>query len=62
MRWLVTGVRDARLMENWPDSRSSPPDEVPSVATPVLARRIAACLDALKTGTVAALENGTHVS
>ena len=35
------------------------PDEVPSLVTPRLARRITACLDALEAGTVAALENGS---
>lgn len=35
-----------------------PPDEIPALVTPVLARRIAACLEALETGTVAVLDNG----
>lgn len=35
------------------------PTEVPGLVTPVLARRIVACLDALATGAVAALENGS---
>jgi len=34
------------------------PDEVPSLVTPRLARRIAACLEAIEAGTVAALEDG----
>lgn len=34
-------------------------DEVPGLVTPLLARRIAACLDAVDAGTVAALENGS---
>lgn len=34
------------------------PDEVPALVTPLLARRIAACLDAVAAGTVAALEDG----
>jgi 8-oxo-dGTP pyrophosphatase MutT (NUDIX family) len=34
------------------------PDTVPELVTPLLARRIAACLDAIAEGTVAALENG----
>ena len=36
-----------------------PPDQVPSKVTPLVARRIAACLDALAAGTVASLEGGT---
>ncbi len=36
-----------------------PGDEVPGLVTPLLARRIAACLDAAEAGTVAALENGS---
>ncbi len=35
------------------------PGAVPERVTPFLARRIAACLEAMKTGTVAALENGS---
>jgi len=35
------------------------PDEVAAKVTPLVARRIAACLAALATGTVASLENGT---
>jgi 8-oxo-dGTP pyrophosphatase MutT (NUDIX family) len=35
------------------------PDQVPGLVTPLLARRIAACLDAIAEGTVAALENGS---
>jgi hypothetical protein len=35
------------------------PDEVPSLVTPLLARRIAACLEAVESGTVAAMENGS---
>ena len=35
------------------------PGEVASLVTPLLARRIAACLDAVAAGTVAALENGS---
>ena len=34
-------------------------DEVAGLVTPLLARRIAACLDAAEAGTVAALENGS---
>jgi 8-oxo-dGTP diphosphatase len=34
-------------------------DEVPALVTPLLARRIAACLAAADAGTVAALENGS---
>jgi len=36
-----------------------PTDEVPALVTPLLARRIAACLAAADAGTVAALENGS---
>jgi 8-oxo-dGTP diphosphatase len=35
------------------------PDEVPALVTPLLARRIAACLVAVESGTVAMLENGS---
>jgi 8-oxo-dGTP diphosphatase len=35
------------------------PDEVPALVTPLLARRIAACLQAIESGTVATLENGS---
>jgi hypothetical protein len=35
------------------------PDEVASLVTPLLARRIAACLEAVAAGTVAVLENGS---
>jgi 8-oxo-dGTP diphosphatase len=35
------------------------PGEVANLVTPLLARRIAACLSAAATGTVAALENGS---
>ena len=35
------------------------PDEVASLVTPLLARRVASCLEALAAGTVAALENGS---
>jgi 8-oxo-dGTP diphosphatase len=35
------------------------PDEVPDRVSPLIARRIAACLDALAAGTVASLENGS---
>jgi 8-oxo-dGTP diphosphatase len=35
------------------------PGEVAARVTPLLARRIAACLAAVESGTVAALENGT---
>jgi hypothetical protein len=34
-------------------------DEVAGLVTPLLARRVAACLDALAAGTVAALESGS---
>jgi 8-oxo-dGTP diphosphatase len=34
------------------------PDEVSALVTPLLARRIAACLEAVESGTVATLENG----
>jgi 8-oxo-dGTP diphosphatase len=34
-------------------------DEVASLVTPLLARRVASCLDAVAAGTVAALENGS---
>jgi 8-oxo-dGTP diphosphatase len=36
-----------------------PADQVPKRVTPLVARRIAACLDALAAGTVASLEGGT---
>jgi len=39
--------------------RFVPPDEVASLVTPLLARRIAACVAAADAGTVAALENGS---
>jgi 8-oxo-dGTP diphosphatase len=39
-----------------------PPDQVPNRVTPLVARRIAACLDALAAGTVASLEGGTLAS
>jgi hypothetical protein len=35
------------------------PGDVASLVTPLLARRIAACLEAVAAGTVAALENGS---
>ena len=35
------------------------PDEVATHVTPLLARRVASCLEALAAGTVAALENGS---
>ena len=35
------------------------PDEVPKRVTPLVARRIAACMDALAAGTVASLEGGS---
>jgi 8-oxo-dGTP pyrophosphatase MutT (NUDIX family) len=38
------------------------PDEVPALVTPLLARRIAACLDAVAAGTVAALEDGNYTN
>jgi len=34
-------------------------DEVAGLVTPLLARRVASCLDAVATGTVASLENGS---
>jgi 8-oxo-dGTP diphosphatase len=34
------------------------PSEIPALVTPLLARRIAACLEAVESGTVATLENG----
>jgi hypothetical protein len=34
-------------------------DDVAGLVTPLLARRIAACLDAAEAGSVAALENGS---
>jgi 8-oxo-dGTP diphosphatase len=34
-------------------------DEVPELVTPLLSRRIAACLGAAEAGSVAALENGS---
>ena len=34
------------------------PDEVSALVTPLLARRIAACLEAVESGTAASLENG----
>ncbi len=33
-------------------------DEVAGLVTPLLARRVASCLDAVAAGTAAALENG----
>ena len=42
--------------------RWASPDEVPAVVTPLLARRIAACLDAVAAGTVAALEDGNDTN
>jgi 8-oxo-dGTP pyrophosphatase MutT (NUDIX family) len=36
-------------------------DDVPGLVTPLLARRVAACLDAAGAGSVAALENGISV-
>ena len=33
-------------------------DEVAGLLTPLLARRVASCLDAVAAGTVASLENG----
>jgi ADP-ribose pyrophosphatase YjhB (NUDIX family) len=38
------------------------PSKVPGLVTPLLARRIAACLEAVESGTVAALENGNPVA
>jgi 8-oxo-dGTP diphosphatase len=38
------------------------PGEVPTRVTPLLARRIAGCLEAVEAGTVAALENGSPVA
>ena len=38
------------------------PDEVPERVSPLLARRIAACVDAVVTGTVISLENGYPVA
>jgi hypothetical protein len=35
------------------------PDEVPALVTSLLARRIAACLQAVESGTAAALETGS---
>jgi 8-oxo-dGTP diphosphatase len=35
------------------------PDEVAGLVTPLLARRVASCLDAVAAGTVVALENGS---
>ena len=37
------------------------PDQVTGLASPLVARRIAACLDALAAGTVASLEDGSPV-
>ena len=37
-----------------------PPDRVPGRVTPLVARRISACLEALATGTVASLEGGSQ--
>lgn len=37
-------------------------DEVAGLVTPLLSRRIAACLDAVEVGSVAALENGSPVA
>jgi small basic protein len=42
--------------------RWASPDEVPALVTPLLARRIAACLDAVAAGTVAALEDGNDTN
>ena len=39
-----------------------PPSEVAGRVTPIVGRRIRACLDALVTGTVAALDNGRPVT
>jgi 8-oxo-dGTP diphosphatase len=36
-----------------------PPDRVPGRVTPLVARRISACLKALAAGTVASLEGGS---
>jgi 8-oxo-dGTP pyrophosphatase MutT (NUDIX family) len=38
------------------------PEKVPELVTPLLARRVAACLSAIAEGTVAALENGSPAS
>ena len=35
------------------------PDEVAGLVTPLLARRVVSCLDAVAAGAVAALENGS---
>jgi 8-oxo-dGTP diphosphatase len=35
------------------------PDQAPARVTPLVARRISACLEALATGTVASLEGGS---
>jgi hypothetical protein len=37
-------------------------DEVAGLVTPLLARRVASCLDAVASGAVAALENGSPAS
>jgi 8-oxo-dGTP diphosphatase len=37
-------------------------DEVAGLVTPLLARRVASCLDAMAAGTVAALENGSDAA
>jgi hypothetical protein len=37
-------------------------DDVAGLVTPLLARRIAACLDTVATGSAAALENGSPVA
>lgn len=42
--------------------RWASPTEVPGLVTPLLARRIAACLDAVAAGTVAALEDGNDTN
>ena len=42
--------------------RWASPDEVPALVTPLLARRIAACMDAVAAGTVAALEDGNDTN
>ena len=39
----------------------TPPSEVANRVTPLLARRITACLEAVASGTVAALENGNPI-
>jgi ADP-ribose pyrophosphatase YjhB (NUDIX family) len=37
-------------------------DEIAGLVTPLLAQRVASCLDAVASGTVAALENGSQAS